>query len=149
MAETIGGKDLLGSGGHVWRWGPRVIAEKLLRSVGASGASRLTLPNGERPFTIAAPPGASDLRPLLRAVGATVALADAAMDALEAAIDAVRLAVAPVAWEDDCGRTGSYLAITRFAVFERYYGFDGTNWQCWAHYELSGVELAGRRPPAA
>ncbi|MFA4945757.1 MAG: hypothetical protein WC789_13800 [Lentisphaeria bacterium] len=141
MAENIGGTDLLGSGGHVWHWLEKPLVEKRLTSVGATGEGRIVLASGGMAFRIV---GAHGEPPLFRVSDAVLATAKTAMNAIEAAIQSLRDSGVPQTWEDDVGRTGSYLVITSFVPGPRQYGYSGSTWQIWETYELAGVELAGR-----
>ena len=143
MAENVNGEDLFGSGGHVWVWGEPPQVDKVLRTPGIIGAMNIKLLSGEWPVAIR---GRNGGPALLRAGGATRADADAAMTALEDAIELLRETAAECTWEDDQGHTGSALVIKSFSRSgPRRYGREGTDWTCWQYYVCSMVELTGYR----
>ena len=141
MTEHIGTNDLLCSGGHVWEWSEPALAEKRMRTVGTQGEARMVLHVGGWPFRIVGKGGDA---PLLRATGADQAAADSAMNAILDAIWAVRNSIVPVAWEDDTGESGSFLAILHFRPQQREYGFRTGACDVWVRYTLEGEDLSGR-----
>lgn len=139
MAEHINNQDLLGSGGHQWRWGEPVMVDKTLGTVAVRGASRYITHRGPRPATIAGKGGGPAL---LKAVGANRAAADAAMTDIEDAIEDLVLSGSVVAWEDDCGHSGDRLVLTRYRRSgPRIYSADST--RCWQRYVLEVMDLTG------
>jgi len=139
MSENINNQDLLGSGGHQWSWGDPAQMDKVLRTVGLRGAGRFVTNNGPRPLTIA---GRERGPAVLRGSGANRAAADAALTALEAALESLIRSGAEAPWEDDCGHTGTRLALTRYRrQGPRIYPAGGT--QAWQRYILEGLELDG------
>lgn len=149
MAENVGGSDLFGSGGHAWRWGKAPVGAKEFTAVGMTGAGRITLTVGSQPCVIEGGDGSRQKGgpAVLKASGASKAAADAALDALEAPIEALRRSGDDKTWEDDCGRTGSNLVILDYArVGGRWYakstvGGD-TTWHVWQYYQCLLAELA-------
>jgi len=142
MAENVDGYDLFGSGGHVWRWDQQAQFAKQMGSVGIIGISRAVMHSGQRPLEIC---GADGGPALLKASAGSRAAADAALDALEGAIEQLRYAGTACAWEDDCGRTGTQLVITDYIrIGPRRYGRAGSNHAAWQPYRCRAEELWGR-----
>lgn len=142
MAEHIDSQDLLSSGGHVWRWGARAVSRQMLATPGVAGQSHLLTGLGGRPFAIVGRTGGPAL---LTATAASRAAADTAMDALSAAIQELVESGRAVTWEDDKGRTGSYLVLETYRPNDnRQYcpNADGTV-TCWMTYQLAGRDLDG------
>ena len=144
MAENIGGADLFGSGGHVWVWNPVAANRKVLQTVGTYGAGSLIVNVGPRTGVIQ---GRLDGPAVLQATGATRAIADAAMTALEDAIEDTVCTNAAYDWEDDHGHTGteSLEVVDYIRVGPRKYGRSGADWAVWQHYRCTVRDLAGGR----
>lgn len=140
MAENVNGSDVFTSGGHVWNWQQRQHTSKTLQTAGISGAAQVLISNGPRTVTVEGRRGGPAL---LKASGATRALADTAMDVLEAAIEALIDAGTLCSWEDDRGGTGTSLVVRRFAPGRRTYNKVGATWHCWLDYTCEMVELSG------
>jgi len=144
MAENVGGADLFGSGGHAWRWASAPVGAKEFTAVGLTGAARMVLTVGAQPCTIeggdGGPPGGPAV---LKASGDSRALADAALDALEATIEDLKRSGEENTWEDDCGRTGSNLVVVDYVrVGGRKYAKVGATWHAWQFYRRALAELA-------
>ena len=148
MAENVGGADIFGSGGHAWRWGSAPVGAKEFTAVGMTGAARMVLAVGAQPCTIeggdGGPPGGPAV---LKAGGDTKALADAALDALEAPIEALKRSGDEKTWEDDRANTGSNLVIMDYVgVGGRRYGRttagEDETWSVWQFYRCLLAELA-------
>ncbi len=141
MSE-IDHRYLLDSGGHVWLWGERRQAAKVLSTPGVAGESRSVLGNHGRPFEIVGRMGG---KPILTATGTSRSSADDALNAVEADIDALVESGQAVAWEDDKGRSGTNLVLTSFIPDNnRQYAEHGDGVKAIEHYTLRGVELSGR-----
>ena len=145
MSENVNGSDLFGSGGHVWTWGERRRTRKRLMTTAVAGEVSMVIGLGARPLTIQ---GRSAAPALLKTSGhASRALADAALDVLEAAIENLIDWGTECAWEDDCGRTGGMLVLEQYVpVRDRQYsrGSAGGTWTAWQYYRARGTELWGR-----
>jgi hypothetical protein len=133
--EGIGTGNPFSSAGHRWTWGDQDQASKVLRATGVDGAGRMVLGNHARPGTI---------RGILKASGSTRALADAALDALVAVIEALRRAGTASTWEDDQAHTGSLLVVTGLRLSPREYGSEGGQAVVMADYECAVLELDGK-----
>jgi len=138
MAENINGSDLLGSGGHVWRWGPKNITAKGINPAGIAGEFSMVTALGARSCTVTGKRGEA----LLTAAGASKAAVDAALNALENAIIALETTGEECTWEDDQGRTGTALVITGYVKGAREYQ-QGATWAAWQHYTLGMKENDG------
>jgi len=143
MPENINGTNLLSSGGHGWQWSGPAGLTKRISTAGVKGEYAFSVGVGARPGRIA---GAAQSRgpALLCATGATRALADAALTAIEAPIEALIESGQAVAWEDDAGRSGSRLVLTAYRPMgPRTYGMQGATHHAWQHYVIEFVELDG------
>lgn len=128
MAENIGGDNLLDSGSHQWAWDALRPVEKLLGTVGADGASSTVLTVGPR---------MGQVRGLLRASGVSRSAADAALTALEDAIEALSRDGEEQSWEDDAGRSGTRLVVATYQrIGPRTYGRQGSDVHAWQRYVL-------------
>ena len=139
MAENVNGADIFGSGSHRWDWGQRAIARKEIRTVGTTGAASWPIQVGARPGRITGADGPA----VLKVSGHdTRALADAAMDTLEAAIEDLITAGTECTWEDDTGRTGSHLQVLRYQpAARRLYTRDSdAKHGIWQEYDLGSNE---------
>ena len=105
MSEHINNQQLLASGGHQWLWSDIARAEKALATVGTVGVFSYVVSAGGRPGVIVGE---------LRGTGGNLAASQAALTALEAAIETLCLTGAMVSWEDPQGRSGSYLVLGRY-----------------------------------
>ena len=144
MAENVGGADIFGSGGHAWRWGSAPVVAKEFQAIGMTGAARMVLAVGAQPCTIeggdGGPPGGPAV---LKAGGATKALADSGLDALEGAIDALKRSGEAKAWEDDRANSGSNLVVVDYTpAGGRHYARVGETWSVWQFYRCLLAELA-------
>ncbi|MDD4891362.1 MAG: hypothetical protein PHU85_15685 [Phycisphaerae bacterium] len=134
MSEHIDNLDLLGSGGHVWLWDDRVREQKVVGSAGIVGAYSMITSLGERAGRIAGKNGA---RAVLKATGASKAVADAALNVIEAAIEAYCDLGTEVEWEDDQAHTGTALVLVSYRrIGGRLYGASGASVAVWQFYEL-------------
>lgn len=143
MAEGVGGSDIFGSGGHTWLWARRPIREKQLSTVGTGGVAVIHLNAGPRGVQIV---GAKGAPAILKsgAVQDTKALADAALDTKEAAIETLIANGTVSSWEDDRANTGSYLKLTAYnRVGPRIYARPGGKWVVWQFYVAEGYTLDG------
>lgn len=141
MSENINGSDLLGSGGHVWVWSEPDVTRKSVGSAAIRGEYHQVTSVGVRPGRIAGRDG----RPaLLKATAATKALADAALNVLEAAIEDLVTGGDQVEWEDDQDHSGIALVLTGFRrAGPRVYGKSGSDTAVWQRYALEFIELDG------
>ena len=144
MAENVGGADIFGSGGHAWRWASAPVAAKQFSAVGMTGAGRIVLAVGAQPCAIEGGDGGTPGGPaVLKASGANRAAADAALDALEAPIEALKRSGAEQTWTDDCGRTGSNLVVVDYVpAGGRHYATVGGTVKAWQFYRCLLAELA-------
>ena len=141
MSEHIDNGDLLGSGGHVWLWDDANITRKSVGSVAIIGTYGQVTAIGARAGRVAGRDGA---QALLTASGASKAAADAAMTALEAAIEVLITGGDEVAWEDDHGHSGTALVLLKYnRPGHRKYGRDGSDWVAWQFYSLEFEERNG------
>lgn len=133
MAENVNGADLFASGGHQWKWDSRDKFAKRLVTAGCQGEASMVVALGGVPGVIE---GRDDGAPaLLKTSAATKALADTAMDNLEAPIIALRDSGQAVIFEDDQGHGGDYLVVDDYRpAGGRRYGLQGANWVCWQYY---------------
>jgi len=111
VTEHINNSDLLGSGGHAWLWEDRERTQKVIGSAGILGVYSAVTGLHSRSGRIAGKGGGAAV---LKATGADKAAADAAMSALELAIESLIDAGTEVDWEDDQGRAGSALVLVRY-----------------------------------
>jgi hypothetical protein len=141
MAENIGGSNLFSSGNHAWHWGGEPVGAKEFQAVGTTGAARIVLGVGPQPCLIA---GGDGTPAVLMATGNTKALADAALDALETAIEALKRSGTEKTWEDDAARTGSHLVILDYRRQgpRRYSRTAAGAWKVWQFYFADLAELA-------
>jgi len=139
MAENINSVSTwLASGGHRWQWGPQVQAASRVGTMGVDGAWRMVHHNGARPGRVAGNRGGPAI---MQASGANQAAVDATLDGYVSAIETLRRAGTEVAWEDDQGRTGTALVVTRFLELRREYNAAGT--EGWLFYRLDVLEMNG------
>jgi len=133
MAENVNGQDLFGSGGHQWKWSEQERFAKRLVTAGCQGEGLMLVALAGMSGVIE---GRNDGEPaVLKASAASKAAADAAMNALEAPIRALRSTAAVVAYEDDTGAGGNNLILEDYVrVGGRRYGRQGANWRVWQHY---------------
>ena len=141
MSENIDGKDLFGSGDHIWDWGPVDQAFKDVRTVGTAGQASWAIQTGPRPGRITGHGGPA----VLKTDGHnSLFLADAAMDSLVAAIENICKSGKVCQWEDDRDRTGDQLQVRQFRrVGARRYTHQGIKWGVWFEYECLVLELSG------
>jgi hypothetical protein len=126
MPEHINNQTPLSSGGHQWLWGDASVMDKALATVGTRGAVSFALGQGPRMGVIVGE---------LRGTGQSLALAQTALNVLEAVIEALAASGAKVAWEDNLGHSGAALVILRY----RRTGPRGLSAQakaCWQRYEI-------------
>ena len=126
MAEHINNTTPLSSGGHQWLWSDAAVMDKALSTVGTKGAASFALGQGPRMGVIVGE---------LRGTGQSLALAQTALNALEAAIEALATSGAKVPWEDNLGHSGGALVILRY----RRTGPRGMSAQakaCWQRYAI-------------
>jgi len=138
MSENINSLTPFSSGGHVWSWGEKIRARKVLHAPGVKGAAEILIHAGERPLVIAGRDGAA----LLKATGETKAAADAAMGALESAIEALCDSGSEYPWEDDQGHTGTALVLHGYQRMGRRQYF-AAGLVVWQRYRVTGAELNG------
>ena len=139
MAENVNGVDLFGSGGHVWLWGDRARNRKSLGTAGVVGEAQILVNLGRRPLTIA---GVGRSPALLKATGVSRAAADAALTALERAIEACCDTGTVYTWEDPQGRTGAALTLHGYRRLG-HREYSGDNLTVWQYYRVEGAELLG------
>ena len=143
MAEHINSVAMLSSGGHKWLWGPPNVIRKRLGAAAIVGEYSMVTSEGARGGRIVGRDGGNAL---LSATGATRALADAALNVLADALEALEQAGDEVAWEDDEGRSGTALVVTEYAADgTRQYGTNSGGWTAWQPYALAFLEMNGRR----
>ena len=134
MAENINGGTPLSSGGHQWTWGDPGIVRKEVGSAALVGAYAMNVSIGARRGRIAGKDGAPGL---LTATGASRALADAALNAIEAVIETLMAAGDEYSWEDDQGHSGTALQIVAFdRQGPRHYNTAGALYTVWQYYTL-------------
>jgi len=135
MTENIDSKTLLSSGTHRWHWGDKQRASKQLGTVGAAGVYSYVVAIAGRPGRILG---------TLAVTAANVDACDAAMDVLEAAIEAYCDSGDAVAWEDPEGHSGANLVLRSYRrTGGRTYGTDGLS--CWQRYAIEIYENLGAR----
>jgi len=136
MAEQINQTTPFSSAGHRWHWGDQEIRAKEYGAVGVDGVGYSLLQNGARPGVVAG---------VLKASGATRAIADAALDALETAIKTLCRSGLAYGWEDDCGHTGDSLVIKSYEQQgPREYGRMGAETVALQTYVVRVRELDGK-----
>lgn len=141
MAENINGQSLLASGGHVWQWQQFETTVKTVGSVAILGEYGMVTSIKGRPGRIVARNGGPAL---LTGSGASSSAADAALTAIENAIELLIAYGAEVSWEDDQGHSGTALFLMGYdRVGPRSYGISGGAWQAWQGYYLRFRELNG------
>jgi hypothetical protein len=141
MAANIGGTNLLTYAAHTWKWGSPIIAQKILTTVGVTGGAVVHLSAGPCPVVIEAADGQAAV---MKVSSTTVALASAAMDSAENAIIAKANVGAPLAWEDDMGRTGLALLVQKYdRVGPRSYSKDGSTVYALQSFRITAMELDG------
>ncbi len=138
MAEHINGQDLLGSGGHVWRWGPANPVRKSVATAGVKGEYSCVTAIRARPGRIT---GRRNGQAVLKATGSDKDEVDAALNAIEAALESLCESGLEVTWQDDHGHSGTALQLHRYQPLRRVY-----NAGCkvgWQFYTLTFAELNG------
>lgn len=130
MAENIDGRDMLGSGGHVWHWASAQISAKTLSSAGIDGEGRMVLGRRACPCTIE---GRSGGWAILKAAD------NASLNALEAALLEYKRTGQVCIWEDDQGRSGASIVIVDYTRGQRTYSAGAV----WQEYRLQLLELDG------
>ena len=139
MSENVNGiSTWLTSGGHAWRWGPQKQTRSTYGTIAVAGEWSLVQHNGARPGRLGGLQGGPAL---MKASGANRAAVDAALDAYAAIVETLRRDGTEVAWEDDCGRTGTAMVITEFREMRRSYSSGGT--VGWLEYEIAFLEMNG------
>lgn len=114
MAENVNGLDLFGSGGHRWAWGPPAVTEKKLGTAGTIGEAGIRTHVGSA---------------TVRVAGVLKAADNAALTALEQAIEQLAADRTACTWEDDIGNTGEAMVVVEYQRSgQRQYG-TGTVWQ--------------------
>jgi hypothetical protein len=138
LSENVGGVNLFSSGGHRWSWGRRQPRAKLFSATGVSGEGRIVLGLPGTPAVI---------QGVLRGAGATRALADTALDALETAIKALVTSGQAKAFEDDEAHTGDSVVLETYDPHgPRLYGQTATAVvQAWQYYSVQVRDLTGTR----
>jgi hypothetical protein len=126
MAEHINNQTPLSSGGHQWLWGDAQVMDKALATVGCKGAASFALGQGPRLGAIVGE---------LRGTGQSLALAQTALNALEAAIEALIASGAKVPWEDNLGHSGTALVILRYRRTGPR-GLSAPAKACWQRYAI-------------
>lgn len=133
--SQIGGNALFATGGHRWTWGRRPRPRKVVTTTRASGAAAVTFAAGGRPGRI---------RGRLIGTGETRAEADTALDALEAAIEALADTGLAQSWTDDQGHSGDQLVVLDYVRRgRRTYTHTGATFGAWQTFEVPVLELAG------
>lgn len=140
MSENINGYDLLGSGGHVWRWGEIKTTGKRVGTAAISGVYSMVTHVGGRPCRIE---GRDDGPAILKASAADKAAADAALNALEQNLVDLETDGGEVSWEDDAGRSGTALVIAGYTPVRRVYATSATGVEAWQYYHLDMYENEG------
>ena len=126
MAEHINNLTPLSSGGHQWLWGDRQVMDKALSTVGTRGAVSFAIGQGPRMGMIVGE---------LRGEGASLAAAQTALNALEAAIEAMVASGSKVAWEDSQGHSGTQLVILSYRR-RGPRGLSAPGKACWQQYAI-------------
>jgi len=126
MSEHINNTTPLSSGGHQWLWGDAQVMDKALATVGTKGAVSFALGQGPRMGVIVGE---------LRGTGQSLALAQTALNAREAAIEALAASGSKVAWEDNLGHHGTALVILRYRRTGPR-GLSAPAKACWQRYAI-------------
>ena len=133
MSENINGSDMLSSGGHQWMWQDIPRAEKVLATAGCKGVFSYVVSAGGRSGVIVGQ---------LRGTGGSLAASHGALTTLEDALEALTLSGRQLGWEDDQGRSGSYLVVVRY----RRMGPRGHNSGGTAVWQRYALEVRDNRP---
>lgn len=137
MSEHIDNKNVFDSGGHRWSWAERHRRSKVIAATGVAGEGSFLLHTGGRPGVIAG---------LLKATASDFASANAALNALEAGIEALADSGLAYLWEDDVGHSGKHLKVANYKpAGERICGQSGAGYEAWQHYQIEVIDLDGNR----
>jgi len=133
MSEHIDNSSSLLPGGHTWIWSELPINAKMLNTAGTVGSARMVLGSTARAGVITGRDGGPAM---------LTAASDAALTSLENALEAYCASGAALAWEDDAGRSGSYLVLVSYVrLGERLRSIAGD--AVWQPYQLRVLELSG------
>jgi len=137
MGDSINNADLFSSGGHRWSWpGGRNRKNKVLAATGTEGEGSILLQLGGRPGQIAG---------ILKASASDRDSADSAINAMEAAIEALADSGKDYAWKDDVGHTGEHLKVVSYKPDgDREYGRSGSSVEAWQRFRVDVLDLDGK-----